>query len=241
MGFRLTVVDGRTLCRHGLAGVVEHHPDLELVGEASSLAEGRAQVAAHRPDAVVLAAALPDGDGLALCREIRERHPGTGVVVMASSDGDAPLFRAMDAKASAHVPRSAGLPELLSAIRHAAVAPASFTASGLAGVLARRGEREQLLSPRELQTLQLMMHGLSIAEMARRMHLSHSTAKTYTARIYDKLGAANRAQALMAALRLGLVEEPAGPVARPAGRDTTSRPTNPTKTRPFAVDSHRAG
>ncbi|GAA2727102.1 response regulator transcription factor [Actinocorallia aurantiaca] len=220
MGFRLAVIDGHTLCRHGLAGVVEGHPDLEIVGEASSLAEGRAQVALHRPDTVVLAAALPDGDGLGLCREIRELHPDTGVVVMASSDDDAPLFRAMEAGASAHVSRSADLPELLAAIRHAAVAPGSFTARGLARALARRGTRERLLSPRELQTLQLMAQGLSIAEIGRRMHLSHSTAKTYTARIYDKLGAANRAQALMAALRLGLVEEPvqAGAARRPAAK-----------------------
>lgn len=225
MGFRLAVVDGRTLRRHGLAGVVAQQPDLELVAEASRLAEGRAHLEEHRPDTVVLAAALPDGDGLGLCREIRERHPATGVVVLASSDGDAPLFRAMDAGASAHVPRSAGPAELLAAIRHAAVAPASFTARGLAAVLARRGERERLLSPRELQTLQLMAHGLPIAEIARRMHLSHSTAKTYTARIYDKLGAANRAQALLAALRLGLVEAQ----------------TNPTKPRPFVVDHRRAG
>lgn len=211
MGFRLTVIDGQTLCRHGLAGVVARQPDLELVSEAASLAEGRAQVAAHRPDTVVLAAVLPDGDGLGLCREIRRRHPGTGVVVMASAEGDGPLFRAMDAGASAHVSRSAELSELLAAIRHAAVAPGSFTARGLAGALARRGERGRLLSPREQQTLQLLAQGLPIAEIGRRMHLSHSTAKTYTARVYDKLGAANRAQALMAALRLGLVEDPASP------------------------------
>src|SRR5206468_4205574 len=124
----------------------------------------------------------------------------------AAVDHDAPLIRAMEAQASAYVARSAPVEEALAAIRHAAVAPDSFTASGLAAILGRRRTGE-LLSPREREVLALLIQGLSIAEIARAMHLSHSTAKTYTARLYEKLGAANRAQALMAALRLGLIRQ----------------------------------
>ncbi|HEX2313786.1 MAG TPA: LuxR C-terminal-related transcriptional regulator, partial [Thermomonospora sp.] len=96
--------------------------------------------------------------------------------------------------------------EIVAALRHAAVAPGSFTAAGLAQALARRRSGE-LLSPRERQVLTLLMDGRSIAAIASTMHLSHSTAKTYTARLYEKLGAANRTQAVMAALRMGLIRQ----------------------------------
>jgi DNA-binding NarL/FixJ family response regulator len=97
--------------------------------------------------------------------------------------------------------------EVLSAIRHAAVAASSFTASGLGSALARRQvTHERLaLSQRELEVLHLLRDGLSIPAIAARLYVSPSTAKTYAARLYDKLGAANRAQALMAAVRHGML------------------------------------
>jgi DNA-binding NarL/FixJ family response regulator len=217
LGIRLFAVDAHTLCRYGLARVVEDRPDIELVGEASTAAEAEARLDAFDPDVVTVAASLPDGDGLALVRTLRERRPRLGVVVMAAVDHDDPLFRAMEARASAYVARSATADEMVALIRHAAVAPESFTASGLVAALGRRRTGE-LLSSREREVLMLLMQGLSIAEMARVMHLSHSTAKTYTARLYDKLGAANRAQALMAALRQGLIRQDDPSFGPPFGR-----------------------
>lgn len=205
MSIRLVVIDGHTLCRYGLAQVAEDQPDLELVGEAPTIESGHVQIDTFRPDVVVTDMALPDGEGLTLVRHLRQVHPTLGVVMTASADADEPMFRAMEAGASAYVAKSAPVPEILAAIRSAAVAPASFSACGLAEALGRRRTGELLLSPREKQVLSLLMDGLSIGAIARSMHLSHSTAKTYTARMYDKLGAANRTQALMKALRLGLI------------------------------------
>ncbi|MFC0036841.1 response regulator transcription factor [Actinomadura rayongensis] len=204
MTIRVVVVDGHTLCRLGLAHVVRAHPDIELAGEAGSLAEGRLWLESGDPTVVVIARRLPDGDGLTLASALRTVRPDIGIVVMAPRDGDEALFRAMDLRASAFVDEAAPVAELLAAIRHAAVAPLSFTASDLVGALRRRRGGD-LLSAREREVLSLLTNGLSIAEIARTMHLSHSTAKTYTARLYEKLGAANRAQALMAALRQGLI------------------------------------
>lgn len=243
MGIRLAVADGHTLCRHGVARIVEDQADIEIVAEAATAAEmlalarGPARATDRGPgrggdrDAdrgldlragpgsdrgagsgaaglgvAMIAAVLPDGDGVALARALRERDPRLGIVVMAAAEHDDLLFRAMDAQASAYVAKSAPATEMLAAIRHAAVAPQSFTASGLARALGRRRTGE-LLSPREREVLALLMDGLSIATIASTMHLSHSTAKTYTARLYEKLGAANRTQALRAALRLGLIRE----------------------------------
>jgi DNA-binding NarL/FixJ family response regulator len=118
------------------------------------------------------------------------------------------LFRALETGVSAFVPKTAPVQELLAAIRHASVAALSFTAAGLAMALSRRqAVRNQMaLSVREAEVLELLHSGMSIPAIALRMYISPSTAKTYVSRLYEKLGAANRAQALMIAYRHGLIQ-----------------------------------
>jgi DNA-binding NarL/FixJ family response regulator len=108
---------------------------------------------------------------------------------------------------SAFVAKTAPLEEVLAAIRHAAVAASSFTASGLAPALARRRTVQDrfALSSREREVLYLLRDGMSIPAIAGAMLISTSTAKTYVARLYEKLGAANRAQALMTAVHYDLI------------------------------------
>jgi DNA-binding NarL/FixJ family response regulator len=125
------------------------------------------------------------------------------------------LFRALETGVSAFVAKSAPMEEVLAAIRHAAVAASSFTAAGLAVALARRRSVQDriALSPQQSEVLRLLSAGLSVPAIAMTMFISQSTAKTYVARLYEKLGATNRAQALMAAVQLGLIQhEPGVPV-----------------------------
>lgn len=185
--------------------------DLEVVAEASTAAEAPGVIAATAPDVVTVDVALPDQDGLRLARELRGRHPGLGIVVLTSQGEDDVLFRALETGASAFVGKTAPVGEILCAIRHAAVAASSFTAAGLATAMARRqSTAERLaLSPREREVLELLRDGVSIPAIARTLYVSPSTAKTYVSRLYDKLGASNRAQALMAALRNGLIRSDA--------------------------------
>jgi len=208
MPIRLTIVDGHTLTRYGLRELIASHPDIEVLAECASAAAARQAFTAARPDVATVDVALPDGDGLALARELRERHPELGLVILTSHDEDAELFRALETGVSAFVPKTAPVEEVLAAIRHAAVAATSFTAAGLAPALSRRrAVQERLsLSPRESEVLRLLRDGLSVPAIAGDMHISQSTAKTYVARLYDKLGAANRAQALMTAVRYGLIQ-----------------------------------
>ena len=107
--------------------------------------------------------------------------------------------------------------DVVAAIRGAALAPSSFSAAGLATALRRRNETSEertALSPRERQILFLLHDGLSVPEIAAQLYVSLSTAKTYVTRLYDKLGARNRAQALMTAMRQGMFEGHA-PAASP--------------------------
>ena len=215
MPIRLAIVDGHTLTRYGLRQLIAGHPDIELVAECGSAADARPILAAARPDVVTVDVALPDGDGMQLAREFRDHFAGLGIVILTSQGQDDVLFRALETGVSAFVAKTAPVEEVLVAIRHAAVAASSFTASGLAVALSRRRivQDRLALSPREAEVLNRLRDGLSIPAIAQEMFISQSTAKTYVARLYDKLGAANRAQALMTAVHHGLI---------PSGQDGAS-------------------
>ncbi|TCC42304.1 response regulator transcription factor [Kribbella speibonae] len=207
----VVVIDGHTLTRYGLVRLVSADPEISIVGECSLASEASAVIASSRPDVVVLDVVLPDADGLRLARELRDRHAGLGIVVLTSQAEDDVLFRALETGVSAFVGKTAPNTEVLGAIRHAAVAASSFTATGLATALARRGSAAaqvppvMALSPREREVLALLARGQSVPAIAGTMFVSLSTAKTYVSRLYDKLGATNRANAIMTALRLGLI------------------------------------
>lgn len=214
MTIRLAIIDGHTLTRCGLRQLVAQQADIDIVCECSSAAGARATVLQSRSAVVTIDTMLPDADGLLLARELRDCDAELGIVVLSSDGGDDLLIRAMETGASAFVKKTAPVAEVLAAIRHASVAASCFTASGLPDVLARRRlAREQFgLSPREMEVLRLLRDGTSVPAIAATMFIAQSTAKTYVARIYDKLGAVNRAQALMTATHHGLIRYEQDPV-----------------------------
>ena len=240
MTFRLVVIENQALVRYALRELTSRHPDIEMVAECDSAAEAWQVLSVERPDVVTVSVGLPDGDGLRLARELRDRYVDLGIVILTSRGEDDILFRALETGVSAFVDETAPVEEVLAAIRHSAVAASSFTASGLATALTRRREsRERLaLSPREIEVLRLLRDGLSVPAIAVRMFISYSTAKTYVARLYQKLGAANRAQALMVAVQHGLVScEPDAPgmSTRPAASlPATPLPGAPLRSDPFS-------
>jgi DNA-binding NarL/FixJ family response regulator len=155
---------------------------------------------------------LHDRDGLDLARELRDRFEGLGIVVFSALGHDDVLFRALETGVSAFVSKQADVAEVLAAIRHAGVAASSFSATGLAAALRRREQQgeSRLLSERERQVLGHLLAGKSVPALAAELYISLSTAKTYVARLYDKLGVSNRSAAVLAAARLGFVEELTG-------------------------------
>ena len=168
------------------------------------------------PKVAVVDVGLPDGDGIELVRVLRARFPRMGLVLLTVHDEDDYVLGAMDAGASAFLTKDALTDEIVSTVRHAATAPGTFAAHDLAGVLRRRISRPATagLTHREADVLDLLAQGWSVAEVAGRMYVSTSTAKTHVARVYEKLGARNRAQAMVAASRLGLIPEAAAATGR---------------------------
>ncbi len=204
---RVGLIDDHALIREGLRRSFEREPDFEVVAEGETFAEGERIITEIAPDVLMVDLRLPDGHGLGLVRSARETHPNMGIVVLTMYAGDQQLFDALEAGASAFVPKSAPAADIVAAARHAAAAPQSFTAADLADAMQRRFTSDTpKLSPREREVLGLLADGLSVSQISRQLYISDSTTKTHISKLYDKLGAGNRAQALMSALRLGLLE-----------------------------------
>lgn len=203
------LVDDHDLIRQGLRRAFERADDFEVVGEASSVAEALAAAEMHKPAVVILDVRLPDGSGLDVARTLRKRDESVGIVVLTMYAGDEQLFGALEAGASAFVAKDAPADDVVSAARHAVVSPRSFSASDLAEAMKRRlSPSGPQLSPREKEVLRLLADGLGVAAIAHQLYISESTTKTHISKLYEKLGAANRAQALMSAMRLGLISTP---------------------------------
>jgi DNA-binding NarL/FixJ family response regulator len=208
MTTRVLLIDDHELIRQGLARAFERDEEMTVVGQAGSVAEGVAAFHELAPDVIVTDLELPDGHGLEVVRKVRESNDTVGVVVLTMHAGDDQIFAAMEAGASAFVGKDSKATEVVSAARHSAVAPRTFLCTALSAAMMRRATAPAppKLSAREEEVLALLADGLGTGEIAGSLFMSESTAKTHITHIYQKLGAANRAQALVAAMRLGLLD-----------------------------------
>ncbi len=214
MTISVVLVDDHAVVREAVAGMLGAQPEVSVVGQAGSLAEGRAlfdRLLRMPPPGKVVAVidvTMPDGSGLALVRAVRERSRDIGLVVLTMLSDDSTLLEALDAGASALVRKSAPADQVVSAVRRAADFPLEFSASGLAEAMRRQHEAPQTtLTTRETEVLKLLVEGASVAQVGRQLFMSPSTVKTHIGKIYEKLGAHNRASAVIAAVRLGLVAD----------------------------------
>ena len=208
---RLVVIHPQPIVRWALDRIAADRPDISMVGEAASFDEAISFSLAVRPDVLIIGASRETEPSWQCAARMRAAYPDVGIVILSADGSDQTLFRALHVGASALVAKSAPVQDVIAAIRAAAVAPSSFAAAGLAVALRRRRESSErtALSAREREILLLMHDGLSVPEIAAQLYVSLSTAKTYVGRLYDKLGARNRAQALMTGIRLGMCDDQA--------------------------------
>lgn len=206
---KVLIIDDHELIRHGLRLAFERTAEFEVVAEAGTVAEGLHLAAQHAIDVAVVDMRLPDGTGLTAIAGLRTRLPDVGIVSITMYAGDEHLFAALDAGASAFVVKSAPSGDVVAAARHAVDSPHSFMTRDLAGAMRRRMTRVQgpQLTARERQVLELLADGHGVRAISRQMYVSDSTTKTHISRVYEKLGAVNRAQAIMRAVKTGLLGE----------------------------------
>jgi two-component system response regulator DevR len=194
--------------RRGVADLLEAEPDIEVVGEAGSVAEALARVPALRPDVAVLDVRLPDGDGVGLCRELRSRTD-VACLVLTSFDDDEALFDAILAGAAGYVLKQVRGTDLVAAIRTVAAGGSTLDprAAGLVMERLRAQEHPDAdpladLTEQERRVLALVGQGLTNRQIGERLFLAEKTVKNYVSHVLAKLGVERRVQAAVLAARL---------------------------------------
>ncbi|HEX2412730.1 MAG TPA: response regulator, partial [Solirubrobacteraceae bacterium] len=213
---RVLLVEDHTAVREAIAGMFERESDLTVVGQAESLADARELL--HGVDVAVLDLALPDGDGIALIPELRAASPGAQVLVLSASLDRARTARAIDAGAAGALDKTADLDQVVDAIRHLRAGQALLASHEIVELLRfasdrRAQEREDRqaiagLTPREREVLKALAAGLDGQTIAERLGISIRTERNHVARILNKLGVHTQLQAVLFALRYGLIDEP---------------------------------
>ena len=199
---RLVLADDHRMLREGLRRSLEEQ-GLSVVGEASDGEEAVRLARELEPDIVVMDLSMPVLDGIEATRRIRETTPDTKVVVL-TMHGDADMVqRAIRAGAVGYLVKDCTTDEVVATIRAAASGETAVSRELAVAMLAEA--QDELISKREREVLQLVAEGLSTPEVADRLFISIKTVKNHLASIYDKLDAHDRTQAVLRAIRLGII------------------------------------
>jgi len=201
------LVDDHSLVRRGFRRILEDEADIAVTGEAGDGAEAVRLAAELQPQVVVMDCAMPKMNGLEATRKILEKQPQTLVLMLSMHPEETLVRRAMDAGARGYVLKNAVDLELGAAIRRV-VAGETVLDSQLSRPTALKGERDQHLTPRELEILQMIVEGKSNKEIATVLELSANTVAVHRANIMDALGIHKTAELVVYAIRNGLVNLP---------------------------------
>jgi DNA-binding NarL/FixJ family response regulator len=203
---RVLIADDHPVVRTGLWGMLDGQQDFEVVGEAQNGEEAIEMTERLSPDVVLMDLRMPDLDGVAATARIIERYPETHVLVLTTSDSAADILRAVEAGATGYVLKDAPREELYRAIRAAAQGKPLLAPDVAAHLVERvRWPSEEILSGREVEILELVAQGRSNRNIAGELWVSEATVKSHLLRIYEKLGATDRASAVASAMKRGIL------------------------------------
>jgi DNA-binding NarL/FixJ family response regulator len=205
---RVLLVDDHAVVREGLRAFLQLQPDIEVVGEADGGETALAVAARVEPDVVLMDLLMPDGDGIAAIRELREAQPRARVLVLSSYIDDAQVFSAIQAGAGGYQLKDIQPEALANAIRDVHAGRPALHAEAQARLMHRAADAPagSSLTPRERDVLKLLAEGFPNKEIARRLFVSEKTVKTHVSSILQKLGVHDRTQAALAAVRQRLLD-----------------------------------
>lgn len=201
---RVMTVDDHPLMREGIAALLAAHDGLELVGEAADGAAAVEAYAALRPDVVLMDLQMPELDGAGAIARIVAQAPDARVLVLTTYRGDAQARRAFAAGASGYLLKNAIRRELVEAIRQVH-AGRRYLPADVAAELGQYALQDEL-SARELDVLRRLAQGGSNRDIGAELGLSEDTVKTHMKAILSKLQAVDRTQAVVIAIRRGIVD-----------------------------------
>lgn len=206
MSLKVVLADDHLVVRTGLRGMLQSDTEVEVVGEASTGREAIDIAARSDADLVLMDLRMPEMDGVAATKQLRERHPTVQVVILTTYDTDADILRAIEAGASGYLLKDATRDELLRAIHDAAAGESPLAPSVASRLVDRmRGPRQDALSAREIEILELVAKGLSNKEIGAQLYISAATVKSHLLHVFSKLGVNDRTQAVTEAVSRGIV------------------------------------
>jgi DNA-binding NarL/FixJ family response regulator len=213
---RIFIADDHELVRLALKTTLESEHDIEVVGEASDGDEAVALICEAEPDVVLMDLRMPGKNGIQCCREVLAACEGTRVIMLTSFDEDEEVFGALAAGASGYLMKDIATRALLDTVRNVAEGQTVLDDDVARRLVESRQAEESyvedgLLSTREQEVLELMARGCSNKDIARELWISETTVKTHVGHILQKLGQRDRTQAVLEAIRLGLVVVEAPP------------------------------
>jgi DNA-binding NarL/FixJ family response regulator len=210
MTMRILICDDHPVTRDGLRSALAEAEDVEVVGEAASGEEAIAAAEELSPDVVFMDVRMPGMNGIEATRKIREVQPESKIILFTVDESRASIAEAIQAGVSGYLLKEASVDELVNAARLAlegkAVIHPSLTQAFIEEVSVFDRKQEAPLSPREIEILQKVAYGSTTKEVADELGISFHTVKTHLERIFEKLGANDRAQAVAIAIRKRLVE-----------------------------------
>lgn len=209
---RLVVVDDHALFRRGLIGLLTEIPGFEVVGQAGDGIQAMPVIEQTRPDVILLDLNMPNMDGLAVLREVKERKLSSRVLMLTISQNDEDLLDAIRSGADGYLLKNTEPEELRKAILRVAEGQGALspevTAPVLRAITHFNGQpTSPLLSDRELEVLDCMVDGLTTQQISTRLFISENTVKTHIRHIFEKLEVSNRAEAVGKAMQMGLIRK----------------------------------
>lgn len=210
---RVIVCDDQEIVCQGLTTILNNDPQIQVVATANNGLDVQNLVASHQPDLVLMDLKMPGVNGIQATQKIRSSFPNVKILILTTYDDDEWLFDAIRAGAAGYLLKDTPAISLIQAIK-GTIEGETYLDPNVAGkVLNQVAHQKQQVSPashiqlsdREMEVLQLLAHGLANADIARELYLSEGTVRNYTSAIFTKLGVNDRTQAVLAALRYGLV------------------------------------
>lgn len=201
---RVLSVDDHPLLREGVSALINNQPDMTLVAEASNGAEAIKLFKKHLPDVTLLDLRLPDMSGIDILIAVRTEFPEARVIILTTFEGDVEIHRALQAGARGYLLKNMPPSELLDVIRQVHAGKKRIPPA-IASQLAEHISDESL-TEREVEVLRQVADGNKNRDIARKLFISEETVKVHIKHIMEKLGAADRTQAVAIGVRRGIIQ-----------------------------------
>lgn len=211
---RVAIADDHTILREGLRQLLSAAPDVQVVAEAADGHEALALVRAGGFDVLLLDMSMPGRSGIDLIKQVKAERPRLSVLILSMHEESQYAVRAIKAGAAGYVTKDRAATELVDALRKVAGGGAHVSANvaqalALAAMPGAVSLPHERLSDREFEVFGLLVRGLTVTDIAGKLHLSSKTVSTHKARLMEKLGIDNPAELVRYALRHGLGDTPA--------------------------------